>query len=65
MPVWRGSPIVGKTTIHAKLSLNSTNNLNYKETSPEFRAGQRKKKNKKKIKKIIIYVNILFPLASR
>jgi hypothetical protein len=35
---------VGKTNIHAKFSLNSANNLNYKETSPEFIAGERKKK---------------------
>jgi hypothetical protein len=48
MPVWRGSPVVGKTNIHAKFSLNSTNNLNYNETSPEFIDGERKKKKKRK-----------------
>jgi hypothetical protein len=43
MSVWRGSPVVGTTNIHAKFSFNSTNNLNYKETLPEVIAGERKK----------------------
>jgi hypothetical protein len=52
MPIWRGLPVVRKTDIHAKFSLNSTNNLNYKGTSPEFIDGQRKKtKTKNKNKK--------------
>jgi hypothetical protein len=45
MPVWRGSPVMGKTNIHAQFSLNSTNNLNCKETSPEFIAGESHNKN--------------------
>jgi hypothetical protein len=47
MPVWRGSLVVGKTNIHAKFSLNSSNNLNYKETSPEFIAGENNNNNNK------------------
>jgi hypothetical protein len=38
---------VRKTNIYAKFSLNSSNNLNYKETSPEFIAAESKKQNKK------------------
>jgi hypothetical protein len=50
MPVWRGYPVMGKTNIHAKFSLNSTNNLNIKKTSPEFIAGEsKKKKNENKM----------------
>jgi hypothetical protein len=46
MPVWWGSPVVGKTNIHAQFSLNSTNNLNYKGTSSEFIAGERNNNKK-------------------
>jgi hypothetical protein len=40
---------MGENRCHAKFSLNSINNLNYKETSPEFIAGKLKKEKKKKI----------------
>jgi hypothetical protein len=33
-------PVKGENRYHIKLSLNSTNNLNYKKTSPEFIAGK-------------------------
>jgi hypothetical protein len=35
---------MGKNKCHVKFSLNSTNNLNYNETSPELIAGERQKK---------------------
>jgi hypothetical protein len=38
------STVMGENRYHVKFSLISTNNLNYKETSPELIAGERKKK---------------------
>jgi hypothetical protein len=35
-----GYPLWGKINILAKFSLNSSNKLNYKETSPEFIVGE-------------------------
>jgi hypothetical protein len=41
MPAWHGEghPVMGENRYQVKFSLNSTNNLNNKETLPEFIAG--------------------------
>jgi hypothetical protein len=49
---------MGENRLYVKFKLNSTNNLNYKETSPEFIAGERKKKKKKGGKKSRIKKNL-------
>jgi hypothetical protein len=51
IPAWHGEghPVMRENRYHVKFSLNSTKIiLNYKETSPEFIAGERKKKKGKK-----------------
>jgi hypothetical protein len=43
---------MGENSYHVKFSLNSRNNFNYRETSPDVIAGERKKKIKIKYNKI-------------
>jgi hypothetical protein len=46
IPAWHdeGHPVMRENRYHKKFSLNSTNNLKFKETSPEFITGEPKKK---------------------
>jgi hypothetical protein len=51
---------MGKTNIDAKFILNSTNNLNCKETLPEFIAGESNNNNNKQTNKNMSFSRSFF-----